>query len=143
MRSGLAKHPDKTFIGRISKGFDFLGYHFDRERLTVAKTTLERFVERATRLYEQGPGARGSRRLGMYVRRWAQRVRAGLGAPVRSAHGNTANEAFSHLRPPFTLAAPKAPTDLTAVLFRCARQAAAFPHEFPRGPTLWKPLSLT
>ncbi|MFT6991854.1 MAG: hypothetical protein ACJASL_003850, partial [Paraglaciecola sp.] len=21
--------PDKTFIGKISKGFDFLGYHFD------------------------------------------------------------------------------------------------------------------
>jgi hypothetical protein len=25
---GLAKHPDKTFIGRTEKGFDFLGYHF-------------------------------------------------------------------------------------------------------------------
>ncbi len=25
---GLEKHPDKTFIGRIEKGFDFLGYHF-------------------------------------------------------------------------------------------------------------------
>ena len=24
----LEKHPDKTFIGRIEKGFDFLGYHF-------------------------------------------------------------------------------------------------------------------
>jgi RNA-directed DNA polymerase len=24
----LQKHPDKTFIGRIEKGFDFLGYHF-------------------------------------------------------------------------------------------------------------------
>ena len=89
---GLAKHPDKTFVGRTAKGFDFLGYHFGRERLTVAKATLERFVERATRLYEQGPGEpEGSHRLGTYVRRWAQWVRAGLGAPVRSAHG-TANE---------------------------------------------------
>jgi hypothetical protein len=25
----LRTHPDKTFIGRIEKGFDFLGYHFD------------------------------------------------------------------------------------------------------------------
>ena len=77
---GLAKHPDKTFIGRIDKSFDFLGYHFDRERLTVAKATLERFVERATRLYEQGPGEpEGSHRLGTYVRRWTRWIRAGLG----------------------------------------------------------------
>jgi hypothetical protein len=26
----LEKHPDKTFIGRIEKGFDFLGYQFRR-----------------------------------------------------------------------------------------------------------------
>ncbi len=25
----VTQHPDKTFIGRISKGFDFLGYHFN------------------------------------------------------------------------------------------------------------------
>jgi RNA-directed DNA polymerase len=25
----VSRHPDKTFIGRIEKGFDFLGYHFD------------------------------------------------------------------------------------------------------------------
>ena len=24
----LVQHPNKTFIGRIEKGFDFLGYHF-------------------------------------------------------------------------------------------------------------------
>ncbi len=24
----LEKHPDKTFIGRVEKEFDFLGYHF-------------------------------------------------------------------------------------------------------------------
>ena len=76
---GLAKHPDKTFIGRIEKGFDFLGYHFEPERLTVAKATVSRFVERATRLYEHGPGEpEGSARLGMYVRRWLGWVRAGL-----------------------------------------------------------------
>ncbi len=28
---GLEKHPDKTFIGRIEKGFYFLGYHFGRK----------------------------------------------------------------------------------------------------------------
>jgi len=64
----VEKHPDKTFIGRIEKGFDFLGYHFSREGLTVAKDTLERFVERATRLYEQEQ--QQTPLLGLYVRRW-------------------------------------------------------------------------
>jgi hypothetical protein len=80
-------------LGLAKRGIDFLGCHFDPEGLTVAKATLGKFVERATRLYEQGSGKpEGSRRLGMYVRRWAQWDRAGLGAPVWSAHG-TANAA--------------------------------------------------
>jgi RNA-directed DNA polymerase len=29
----LEKHPDKTFIGKIEGGFDFLGTHFSREGL--------------------------------------------------------------------------------------------------------------
>ena len=65
------RNPDKTFIGRIKKGFDFPGYHFSRAGLTVARATIERFVERALRLYEQErerPG--GPSRLETYVRRW-------------------------------------------------------------------------
>ncbi len=54
---GLEKHPDKTFIGRIEKGFDSLGYHFGPNGLCVAKTTVENFVACAIRLYEQEPGA--------------------------------------------------------------------------------------
>ena len=53
----LEKHPEKTFIGRIEKGFDFLGYHFSRAELTVARATLENFTARAFRLYEQKPGS--------------------------------------------------------------------------------------
>jgi hypothetical protein len=33
---GLEKHPDKTFIGRIERGFDFIGYHFSPDGLTAA-----------------------------------------------------------------------------------------------------------
>ncbi len=66
-RLNLAQHPDKTFIGRISRGFDFSGYHFNPEGLTVAKATVERFSEKTNRLYEQEPH---SRALGLYVRRW-------------------------------------------------------------------------
>ena len=45
-----------AFIGKIEKGFDFLDYHFGPEGLSVAAKTVERFVERAIRLYEQEPG---------------------------------------------------------------------------------------
>ncbi len=48
----LEKHPDKTFIGRIERGFDFLGYHFSRAGLTVSKKTIANFIEKASRLYE-------------------------------------------------------------------------------------------
>ena len=75
----LEKHPDKTFIGRIEKGFDFLGYHFCREGLSVAEDTVERFIEKATRLYEQEQGKpEGLPLLGLYVQRWARWVRGGL-----------------------------------------------------------------
>ncbi len=76
---GLDKHPDKTFIGRIQRGFDFLGYHFSLMGFTVARTTFERFVTRVTRLYERererpdGPSA-----LGDYVRRWGRWARGGF-----------------------------------------------------------------
>jgi hypothetical protein len=49
----VEKHPDKTFIGRIERGFDFLGYHFGPTGLAVAKQTLANFIEKASRLYEQ------------------------------------------------------------------------------------------
>ncbi len=76
----LEKHPDKTFIGRIERGFDFLGYHFSRDGLRVAKATIQRFVERAARLYEQEREEReGSSALGMYVRRWVGWASGGLG----------------------------------------------------------------
>jgi retron-type reverse transcriptase len=49
----LEKHPDKTFIGRIEKGFDFLGYHFSPEGLSVAEKTIRKFLAHVVRLYEQ------------------------------------------------------------------------------------------
>ena len=91
----LEKHPEKTFIGRIDKGFDFLGYHFapgspsdkvwDTDvgwtgftpvTLTVARSTVAAFIERARRLYEQEPG--DGTRLGAYARRWVGWAGGGL-----------------------------------------------------------------
>jgi RNA-directed DNA polymerase len=53
---GLAKHPDKTFIGRIERDLDFLGYHFLLGSIAVAGKTVENFVSRVILLYEQEPG---------------------------------------------------------------------------------------
>lgn len=51
----LEKHPDKTSMGRIENGFDFLGYHFSPEGLSLEQKTIDNFVEKALRLYEQEP----------------------------------------------------------------------------------------
>jgi RNA-directed DNA polymerase len=32
----LEKHPEKTCIGKIERGFEFLGYHFGPGRLIIA-----------------------------------------------------------------------------------------------------------
>ena len=56
----VEKHPDKTFIGRIAKGFDFLGYSFEPKGLSIAPKTLANFLERKTQLYEQGAARRFS-----------------------------------------------------------------------------------
>jgi hypothetical protein len=71
----LVLHPDKTFIGRISRGFDFLGYWFTPEGLGIASKSVERFAERVSLLYEQGAG---ENRIEEYVRRWWRWVRSGV-----------------------------------------------------------------
>lgn len=78
---GLDKHPDKTWIGKLDRGFDFLGYHHTRAGCTPARDSLRRFHARLTQLYEQGAPAR---RIGgvcvalaaLSVRRIARRHRA-------------------------------------------------------------------
>ncbi len=48
----IINRSDKTFIGRIEKGFDFLGYHHSPEGLSVAEKTIEKFLACVVRLYE-------------------------------------------------------------------------------------------
>jgi hypothetical protein len=71
----VEQHPDKTFIGRISRGFDFLGYAFNPAGLDVAPQAIERCVQRVSQLYEQGVDVL---RIGTYVRRWLRWERSGL-----------------------------------------------------------------
>ncbi len=97
----LAQHPDKTFIGRISRGFDFLGYRFQSEGLIgVARQTVERFVERVNRLYEQGADAI---RIDEYVRRWWKWVRGGLGKFSALVKAESAFDGCSEFWPPFNV----------------------------------------
>jgi len=71
----VEQHPDKTFIGRVDRGFDFLGYFMKPGVLKVSRGTFERFTERISRLYEQGAD---SVRIGEYVKHWFKWVRTGI-----------------------------------------------------------------
>lgn len=76
----LAQAPDKTYIGYIEKGFDFLGYRFSRRRLSLAVKTIENALDRLHRLYEQQKTApdKGAAVLGDYLRRWKRWTTAGM-----------------------------------------------------------------
>ena len=84
----LEKHPDKTFIGKIQRGFDFLGYRFGAAVLKLAEAAVGKFVEQATWLYEQGRRERGKAPLlGAHVRRWLGWATGGLDDLPRRGNG--------------------------------------------------------
>ena len=66
----LEMHPDKTFIGRVERGVDWLGYHITPSEVTVSGASIERFLKKARRLYERNPS--DPRRVGEYVQRWVR-----------------------------------------------------------------------
>jgi hypothetical protein len=41
----LSKAEDKTFIGKIERGFDFLGFHFSRDGMRVSEKSVRKFAE--------------------------------------------------------------------------------------------------
>lgn len=71
----VVQHPDKTFISRIGRGFDVLGYWFDANGLSIAAKTIDRMWEKVSRLYEQGVDDVG---VGTYMRRWVRWVGSGV-----------------------------------------------------------------
>ncbi len=74
------KHPDKTFIGKVERGFDFLGYFLKPAMVIVAFRTMKRFLQRITQLYEQGADIV---RIREYVRHWLKWVRSGIGGVAK------------------------------------------------------------
>jgi hypothetical protein len=98
----VAQAPDKTFIGKISRGWDFLGYHFDGKQLTVAAKTVEKHVLRYRQLYEQLSMKKATSdemalALGQYVKRWQRWVKAGVGAWVTTTEPITYQRASANL----------------------------------------------
>lgn len=60
-------HPDKTYIGKAAKGFDFLGFHCCPTGVKVSDAALSRRDEKVARLYEQGAS---KQRIARYLVRW-------------------------------------------------------------------------
>ena len=71
----IEKHPDKTEMGRVERGFDFLGYHYSCLGLSVAKVTLERCSAKIAVLYEQRANTEARQQ---YVRRFVVWLNAGV-----------------------------------------------------------------
>ena len=83
----LHVHPHKRFIGKTTRGFDFLGYHVHpARRLRPAAQSLTRLLTRSRRLHEHGAT---QRRLRRYVMRWYCWLHQGLGARVSCGGGFT------------------------------------------------------
>lgn len=59
---------DKTYIGKIHKGFDFLGYRFGSQGVVgLAAKTIRNFLEKTARLYEQSAT---DHRISCYINKW-------------------------------------------------------------------------
>lgn len=74
----LDPHPDRTFVGRASKRFQFLGYHFFDGALGVAAKNCVRMTEIAAQFYKQVGRRYRSVSLGLYRTRWHAWFRSGL-----------------------------------------------------------------
>ncbi len=90
----LPQHPDKSFIGQLSRGSNFLGYLFPSAELGVAPSA----VERVSRLYER---AADLVRINAYVPRWWRWASSGpgaLGADLTGAAAGCNEKGADHSR---------------------------------------------
>jgi len=102
----LSIHPDKTFIGWIKAGFDFLGYHLNPETIELSKTTIKRCQAKISQLYEQGAS---KQRLDQYWQNFVRWAKGGvarymlrgisLTSECRERTGYCKNKKLHNLRP--------------------------------------------
>jgi hypothetical protein len=82
---GLKQHPDKTTIGPVARGFDFLGYTYSPAGLGLAEKTIRNHRIKLHRLYEQylrarkgAPRAQIDAAITTYIARWTCWATGGL-----------------------------------------------------------------
>jgi hypothetical protein len=82
---GLDQHPDKTTIGPVARGFDFLGYTYSPAGLGLAEMTIRNHRIKLHRLYEQylrarkgAPRAQIDAEITTYIARWTGWATGGL-----------------------------------------------------------------
>ena len=93
----LKMHPAKTFIGRINKGFDFLGIHFS-EIPSLSAVSYERHRTKVAQRYAQGVS---NACIGAYLKRWTSWSVSVLKSCCIGTHLNQAPGAFgSRSKPP-------------------------------------------
>lgn len=74
---GLEQHPNKTSIGRLERGFDFLGVQFTATgEMSPSAVSNARHTEKTARLYEQGASLE---RIERYRQNWLRYLRVILG----------------------------------------------------------------
>jgi RNA-directed DNA polymerase len=94
-RLKVEQAPDKKFIGKISRGFDFLGYQFGKDKLTVSKRTAHNRFRRLTQLYEQKKHLPNWQiLLDDYRRRWVTWVYAGIPSSIINFDNGEATLSF-------------------------------------------------
>lgn len=75
----LRLHPDKTFIGKISRGFDYLGCYIEPKGARLSTACTLKAATKAHQLYEQ---TRDEERVRRY---WKRFLRWGEGMVIRAA----------------------------------------------------------
>lgn len=76
---GFSQHPEKTQLGRISKGFDWLGIWFGHQGVNIAPRSLERYVENKRRLERIRDRRKREERIMNYEYHWLRWQRTMLG----------------------------------------------------------------
>ncbi|MEM9281360.1 MAG: reverse transcriptase domain-containing protein [Verrucomicrobiota bacterium] len=73
----MRQHPDKTFIGRVERGFDFLGYQFGEDGLAgLSRRSLGNVLRNLSHRIASGASREA---LEQYLRRWNGWAKGGLG----------------------------------------------------------------
>lgn len=98
------KHPDKTWIGRAKRGFDFLGFRITPTSIQPSAASVSRRDKKVARLYERGAS---KRRIGLYLGRWLVWGMLGL-ASAAGADTVAAPDTSCNIPQPFPHGSPSA-----------------------------------